>query len=140
YLLAPILLIRGIPSWMWEWFIELRYVRPIFKFFTIPLIAFALFNSLFPIYHIPAIFDFSKESQMAHSLITLVLFIFAVFMWWPIITPVKKYDILQPLLKIVYLVLSAFLVSIACALIIFSNDPLFSAFSSNGAWIQSMSL
>src|SRR5699024_5950953 len=44
------------------------------------------------------------------------------------------------LLKIVYLVLSAFLVSIACALIIFSNDPLFEAFSSNGAWIQSMSL
>lgn len=140
YFLAPVLLMRGIPDWMWEYFIELKFVRPIFKFFTLPLIALAAFNSLFPIYHIPAIFDFSKQSDIAHISITVFLFIAAIFMWWPIVTPVKKYDTLQPLLKIGYLVISAFLVSIACALIIFSNQPMYEAFSSNGAWIQSLSL
>ena len=49
-------------------------------------------------------------------------------------------DKLEPLLKIGYLVISIFLVSIACALIIFANKPLYEAFSSNGAWVQSLSL
>src|SRR5699024_2824369 len=28
YLLAPIWFIRGIPVWVWEWFIELKFIRP----------------------------------------------------------------------------------------------------------------
>lgn len=140
YFLVPILLIRGIPAWMAQRFIELPVVKPVFTLFTFPLMGLAFFNSLFPIYHIPVIFDFSKASQSAHIFITVLLFIAAVFMWWPIVATVKKYDTLQPLLKIGYLVISAFLVSIACALIIFANDPMYEAFSSNGAWIQSLTL
>src|SRR5699024_11123145 len=123
-----------------EWFIELKFIRPFFKFFTLPLVALAAFNSLFPIYHIPIVFDYSKASEPAHIMFTVGLFIMACFMWWPIVTPVKKKDTLHPLLKIGYLVISAFLVSIACALIIFANEPLYEAFTSNGAWIQSLAL
>src|SRR5699024_12767524 len=36
YLLAPVWLILGIPAWMWQWFIELKYVRPVFQIFTHP--------------------------------------------------------------------------------------------------------
>lgn len=140
YFLAPILLMRGLPAWWWRWFVNLPFIKPIFSFFTTPLVALALFNSLFPIYHIPVVFDFSKASPTAHFIITVVLFIFAVFMWWPIITPVEEMDTLQPLLKIGYLVLSIFLISIACALIIFADELIYEAFSSNGAWVQSLSI
>ncbi|HLQ95393.1 MAG TPA: cytochrome c oxidase assembly factor CtaG [Pseudogracilibacillus sp.] len=140
YLLAPVWLILGIPAWMWQWFIELKYVRPVFRLFTHPLIALAGFNSLFAIYHIPVIFDFSKATPTAHIIITVGLFILACFMWWPILSPVEKYDTLQPLLKIGFLVISAFIVSIACALIIFSKEPMYQAFSSDGAWVQSLAL
>ena len=140
YFLVPIMLIRGLPVWMWRRFIKLPIINPLFRFFTLPLIALALFNGLFPIYHIPVIFDFSKASPTAHFIITLGLFIFAVFMWWPVVTPVKEMDVLQPLLKIGYLILSLFLVSIACALIIFADEPIYEAFSSNGAWLQSLSI
>ncbi len=140
YFVVPVLLIRGLPT---EWinkFIHLPVIKPIFKLFTSPLIALGLFNSLFALYHIPAIFDFAKSSQTAHATVTIILFVLAIFMWWPIITPLKKYDVLDPLLKIGYLVISIFIVAIACALIIFASEPLFSAYSSTGAWIQALSL
>lgn len=140
YLIIPILFIRGLPTWLIERFINIRVIKPIFNFFTHPMIALALFNSLFAVYHLPAIFDFSKSSQVAHVSITAGLFILALFMWWPIVTPIKKYNRLIPLLKMIYLVISIFVISIACALIIFASEPLFNAYSSEGAWIQSLSL
>jgi|SRR5699024_7514108 len=140
YLVIPILFIRGIPTWLIEKFIELPVLKPVLKFFTMPIIALGLFNSLFAIYHLPAIFDFSKSSQLAHISITSGLFVLALFMWWPIVTPIKKYNRLAPLLKMIYLVISIFVISIACALIIFASEPLFNAYSSEGAWIQSLAL
>lgn len=140
YLIIPILFIRGLPHWLMESFIELPIVKPLFRFFTHPMIALVLFNFLFAIYHIPAIFDFSKSSQLAHISITALLFILALCMWWPIVTPLEKYDRLNPLLKMIYLVASIFIVSIACALIIFAKEPLFDAYSAEGAWIKSLSL
>src|SRR5699024_11670830 len=83
---------------------------------------------------------FSKASPTALFIITLGLFFFAVFMWWPVVIPVKEMDVLQPLLKIGYLILSLFLVSITCALIIFAYEPIYEAFSSNGVCLQSLSI
>src|SRR5699024_6314146 len=125
---------------MCRMFIELLIINSLFLFFTLPLIALALFNGLFPIYHTPVIFDFFKASPTAYFIITLGLFIFAVFMCWPVVTTVNEMDVLQPLLKIGYLILSLFLVSIACALIIFADEPIYEAFSSHGAWLQSLSI
>ncbi len=140
YMVIPIFFIRGLPTWMIERFIELPVIKPIFKFFTHPLIALAVFNSLFSIYHLPVLFDFSKQSQTAHIGITILLFILAIFMWWPIVTPLKSYDKLNPLIKMGYLLGSILIISIACALMIFSTKSLYNAYSSEGAWIQSMSL
>src|SRR5699024_5992106 len=114
YLLAPVWFILGILAWMWQWFIVLIYVWSVFRFlfFLHSFIVLSGFILLFAIYHIPFIFDFSKASPTAHILITVGLFILACFMWWPILSPVEKYDTLQPLLKIGFLVISAFIVSI----------------------------
>ncbi|MEI3606749.1 cytochrome c oxidase assembly factor CtaG [Pseudogracilibacillus sp. SE30717A] len=140
YMVIPIFIIRGLPTWSIERFIELPIIKPIIKFFTQPLIALAIFNSLFSMYHLPTIFDFSKQSQVAHISITIILFIFAIFMWWPIVTPLKSHDTLNPLIKMGYLLGSILIISIACALMIFATKSLYSAYSSEGAWLQAMSL
>lgn len=140
YFVIPIFMIRGLPVWMISKFIQSPIVKPIFTFFTHPLIALAIFNSMFAMYHLPAIFDFSKASQIAHSSFTIVLFITAIFMWWPIVTPLKSHDRLNPLIKMAYLIGSILIITIACALMIFSSESLYKAYSSEGAWIQAMSL
>lgn len=140
YLVFPMFVIQGLPVWVWEWFIELPIINPIFRFVTIPLISLGMFSVLFAMYHLPIVFDFSKSSQFAHTGITLLLLVLAFIMWWPILSPVKKYDKLNPLLKMAYLLGNIFMVSIACALIIFATVPLYSAYTAEGAWIQSLSL
>jgi|SRR5690625_1566639 len=140
YFVIPIFLIRGLPEWALRSFVTLPVIKPIFKLATQPIIALAVFNCLFAMYHIPMIFDFTKSYQSVHIVVTLFLFITAIFMWWPIVNPLKEYNTLQPLLKMGYLLGSVFIVAIACALIIFASKPLFEAYSSQGAWVQSLSL
>ena len=50
-LLVPILIIKGIPWWVWKVVMEAPFVRPIIKIFTTPLIAILLFTGLFSVYH-----------------------------------------------------------------------------------------
>lgn len=140
YFITPILIIRGLPDWVLRAFINTPVIKPIVNIATKPLIALAVFNISFALYHVPMIFDFTKANQPVHIAATLFLFIAALFMWWPIITPLEERNTLQPLLKMGFLLGSIFIVAIACALIIFASNPLFEAYSSTGAWIQSLSL
>jgi|SRR5690625_569521 len=140
FFVFPITMYKGIPAWIWEKIVNAPVFKHIFKFLTKPLISLLLFNSLLSIYHIPAIFDFSKSSQVAHGSIVIIILFAAFLLWWPIFTPLEEYEILAPLLKIAYLVASAAIVTLACALIIFAGKPLFKAYSAEGSWIQAMSL
>lgn len=140
YMVFPIFMIRGIPGWVWKKFINIKSIKPILKFFTIPLIALMLFNSLFALYHIPAIFDFSKSSKLAHEAIKVFLLITSFFMWWPLLQPFKIKDKMNPLLKMAYLLVSIVIISIACALMIFSTAPLYTVYTAEGPWIQALAL
>lgn len=140
FFVVPIFIIRGLPNWLLETIIDLPIVKPIFRIFTHPIIALAIFNSFFTLYHLPVIFDFSKNSQLIHAAINIFLFITVIFMWWPIITPLKAHNKMNPLLKMAYLIASMFIVSIACVLMIFASKPLYVTYTSEGAWMQALSL
>lgn len=139
-LIFPILIIKGVPVWIWKKVVNAPVIKPVFKLFTNSIIALLAFNLLFSLYHMPAVFDFTKSSQITHSSISIILLFFAFTMWWVVLAPIKEMDKLNPLLKIGYMVANGALISPACALIIFASDPLFAAYSSDGAWMQAMSL
>src|SRR5699024_5169034 len=62
YFLVPIMLIRGLPVWMWRRFIILPIINPLFRFYTLPLIALALANGSCPSHQLPVRFSFSSPS------------------------------------------------------------------------------
>ncbi|HLR01915.1 MAG TPA: cytochrome c oxidase assembly factor CtaG [Virgibacillus sp.] len=140
YLVFPILIIKGIPAWIWKKVVNISGVKQVINVLTNPIIALLLFNGLFSLYHIPAIFDFSKSSQLAHASIGLVILVAAFVIWWPIMTPLEEYNTMRPILKIGYIFASIVLLSPACALIIFADHPLFAAYSQDGAFIQALAL
>ena len=139
-LIIPILLLKGIPAWIWRKVVELPVVRPVFNILSKPLVALLIFNLCFSLYHMPFVFDFSKSSRLAHASISIVMRIAALLMWWNVFTPLKERKTLQPLLRMLYMVANAALITPACVLIIFSSTPLFAAYSSEGAWLQALSL
>lgn len=140
YFVFPILIIKGIPKWIWKKVINARVIRPIFAFFTKPLVALLFFSSFLALYHMPVVFDYSKSLLIVHESTTIIILLAAFFMWWLVIPPLKEYEVLKPVVKVLYLMASAAIITIACALIIFAGTPMYLSYSAEGTWIQAMSL
>lgn len=140
YLVIPALLIVGIPQWIWRKLLQQRFIKPVFTFFTKPIIALILFNGMFSFYHIPLIFDAVKTDIFIHAAYTIVLFIFSIFMWWPLVNQVEKAKRLTGVKKIGYIFADGVLLTPACALIIFSDVPLYATFSDPNAWAKALEL
>jgi len=139
-LIFPILMIKAIPLWIWDRIIHAPVLKPIIKLLTKPLISLLLFNGLFSIYHIPVIFDFSKSSSFWHYVIHGILLLAAFNVFIPLLLPFKEINTMSPLLKIGYIFANGVLITPACVLIIFASEPLYAAYSQDGAWIQALAL
>ena len=136
----PILLIKGIPWWVWNAVIEAPIVNKIFKILTNPMVATFVFIGTFSFYHIPFIMDYIKLNNLLHSLSTIVLFLSAFFMYWNLFEVIPGRKGIQPLYKIGYIILNTILITPACALIIFSPTPLYETYTNGEAWLKVMEL
>lgn len=139
-LLFPILIIKGVPLWIWEKLLNNRILGPIIKLLTKPLISLLLFNGLFSVYHIPVVFDFSKSAPIWHFVIHTVLLIAAFIVFMPLLLPFKEINTMTPLMKIGYIFANGVLITPACVLIIFSDVPVYSAYLEDGAWLQALAI
>lgn len=139
-LLVPPLLIMGVPSWVWRKFINFPVVKPLFHFFTKPMLALILFGLVFSFYHIPLVFDFVKTSTSIHAAVNGILFISAIFYWWPVVNNLEGSYKFHGLKKLGYLFGLSVLMTPACALIIFSSSPFYATYSDGEAWLKAMAL
>lgn len=140
YFVFPVCLIKGIPVWIWEKIFSLPVLKNILDVLRKPIVSLLLFNGMLAVYHVPEVFDFTKSSVTIHAVVHTLLLLAALIMWWPIISPIPEHNTLHPLVKMGYLAGSATIITVACALIIFSTEPMYMAYSADGAWIQAMSL
>ncbi|CRK80617.1 cytochrome c oxidase assembly factor CtaG [Neobacillus massiliamazoniensis] len=132
-LIVPPIFIVAVPTWVWR---KIFY----FGFFTKPLIALILFNGLFSLYHVPMIFDHVMQNTWLHAGFSILLFILAIFMWWPLVNLLPEQQTLNGLKKVGYIFADGILLTPACALIIFASDPMYATYSDPNAWGQAMSL
>ncbi|MCA1062239.1 cytochrome c oxidase assembly factor CtaG [Rossellomorea sp. AcN35-11] len=140
YLVVTPLLVLGIPDWVWKALLDLPVVKPIFKFMTRPLIALLSFNIIFSIYHIPLVFDNVRTDATLHGLATVILFLLSLFMWWPLLNPVEDDIDLIGLKRIGYILGSAVLLTPACGLIIFAENPLYAPYYDPEEFLKALAL
>ena len=139
-LLIPILLMKGIPWWIWETLLSKPLFAKPFNFVTKPLLALVVFSGFFSFYHIPLIFDQIKMNEILHPVVTFALFLSAIFMWWSVVDVTKNQQTLHGLKKIGFIIGSAVLITPACALIIFASDPMYATYTDADAWQKAMEL
>ncbi|MBO8155369.1 MAG: cytochrome c oxidase assembly factor CtaG [Bacillaceae bacterium] len=140
FLVFPIFVMIGIPKWVWEKVFQVKLLNVILGVLTKPLVAILLFNGLFSIYHIPAILDFSKSHDVAHAIISTIILFSAFCMWWPLFSPLEEKQIQNSLYKIFYIFANGVLITPACGLIIFAENPLYATYSDVQAWVDALSL
>ena len=139
-LLIPMFIIKGIPWWVWKVVIEAPIIRVLFKVFTQPIVAAFTFAMMFSLYHIPVLFDAIKLNEIIHTLFTILLFLSALFMNWPLISQVHANKPLKHLYKLGYIIANAVLITPACALIIFNPVAMYATYTDGELWLKAMEL
>lgn len=137
YMLVPPLLLYGIPGWLWRAMFSSKFWRP-FRILMNPIVSLGLFVLVFSFYHMPDNHDWIMTHFTVHTLFYIVLFISSVAMWWHVFLPVEEWRRISPLMTLLYIFLGGLLLTPACAMIIFAEDPMFAVYNDPQVWIKAM--
>jgi putative membrane protein len=90
-MLAAPLLLYGTPGWMLEpltrnWLTNTAGYR-----LTRPLVAFAVANAVFVLWHVPMFYEMALRSQPVHVLEHMTMLGTALLVWWPILGPLPRW-------------------------------------------------
>lgn len=84
--------------------------------------------------------DFVKMNIILHASYTVMLFVFAIFLWWPLVNTLPGQNQLHGLKKIGYILGDAVLLTPACGLIIFAPEAMYATYTDGELWLKSMAL
>lgn len=126
---GPPLLLLGTPGWLVQPLLKNRAVLRIGRWLTSPVIALGLFNVVFALYHVPALYDLSLRNDAFHILMHLLLMATAVITWWPVLSPVKELPRLAYPAQILYLFLESIPPTVLAALITFAETVLYPTYN-----------
>ena len=124
-LVAPALLIAGMPAWLLRRFLRPRSVATAFGFFTRPLVALIAFNSALLFVHWPAVVELSVRSGWTHFGLHVLLLSTALLMWWPVMSPLPEYPALPAPGQMVYLFLQSLAPTIPASFLTFGDHLLY---------------
>ncbi|MDE3089278.1 MAG: cytochrome c oxidase assembly protein [Chloroflexota bacterium] len=124
-LIAPPLLLIGTPGWMLRPLLRFPAVARVARTLTLPVVAFALFNLDFAIWHLPAFYEATLENNTLHIVEHLLFMATGVLNWWPLLGSLKELPRLPAPAQILYLFLEAVPATILGAVFVFAPSPLY---------------
>jgi len=129
-LVAAPLLIAGTPAWLLRRLLRSRAVARAFRFLTRPLVALIAFNGMLLFVHWPAVVELSIRSQGIHLGLHALLLLSALFMWWPVLSPLPELPSLPAPGQMVYLFLQSLTPTIPASFLTFGSRPLYPIYAS----------
>jgi putative membrane protein len=128
-LVAPPLLLLGMPAWLLRTLLASLKLEGIVRVLTRPLIALLLFNAVIVVAHMPSVVDRAVGSELVHGLVHTVLFSSSVLMWWPVIDPLPELKHLSEPAKMLYLFLQSFVPTVPASFLTFSDGVLYESYA-----------
>ena len=122
---APLLLL-GTPAWMLRSILRppsqlFRAVRFLSRF----LPALIVFNVVLVLTHWPAIVDASLENHLLHFLVHALIFVSALIIWMPVLSPLPEIPRLSPLPRMLFLFAQSIVPTIPASFLTFGSSPLY---------------
>lgn len=124
-LVMPPLLLIGSPDWLLRALIRRTVGFPVARALTHPLIAFALYNVVFSLWHVPMFYEWALENHDVHILQHMLFIISATIMWWPVTDPLPELVRIETPVRLLYLFALSIPMSIVSALITLSDTVLY---------------
>jgi putative membrane protein len=103
---APPLLLSGLPGWMLRPLLLHPTVKPLVRVLTLAPVAFLLFNLDLLLWHLPALYEATLENESLHIVEHLSFIGLGVLNWWPTLSPLPDFPRLPYPGQILYLVLN----------------------------------
>jgi len=128
-LVAAPLLLAGIPAWLWQQALRNTYVLAVAHFLTKPVLAFALFNLVLLMTHLPPVMDLALSNHGFHFFVHALLVATALLMWWPILSPVRELPPLSYPVQMIYLFGQSLLPSVLAAFVTFADRVVYTAYA-----------
>ncbi|HEX7243785.1 MAG TPA: cytochrome c oxidase assembly protein [Longimicrobiaceae bacterium] len=124
-LLMPPFLLYGIPDWMLRPALRARPVAWLARAVTYPLVAFALNNVIFLVWHFPAPYDLMMRDHAVHVAMHLTIMVTGTIMWWPVMSPLPELPRIAAPLQMIYLFVLGIPMMLTAALITFSQTEMY---------------
>jgi putative membrane protein len=129
-LVAPPLLIMGLPGWMLRPALRWRGVAPVARWLTSAPHAFVIFNVVLAAWHLPPVYGLAMAYHPVHIVQHLCFMIAATLMWWPILSPLPELPRLSYPTQMLYLFLMTIPMSLVAVCIAYSGKLLYFAYAS----------
>ena len=124
-LVAPPLLILGIPGRIIDNLIKSKIQIFIFKRLLHPITIFFIFNLVFSIWHMPILYNLSVNNHSVHIFEHFTFISSAFAMWWPIFNKSKNLPRISFPAQMIYIFLLSVAQIIVFGIITFSNSPIY---------------
>ncbi|HJS47426.1 MAG TPA: cytochrome c oxidase assembly protein [Gemmatimonadales bacterium] len=124
-LVAPPLLLLGVPAWAWRAFAGWPAVGPALRFLARPLPGLLLFYATMLGTHLPRVVDVLRPWQLGSFAIDMAWLAGGLALWWPVIAPRPDLSRIRDLPAIGYLFAATIVPTIPAAFMTFSAAPLY---------------
>ena len=124
-LIAPPLLMLGMPEWLTRLVIRPRPINWVAKNLTRPFYALVIFNAVIILSHWPAVVDGTLVHHNFHFLAHVIIFGASLLMWSPVIAPLPEMPTLSYPARMLYLFLQSILPTVPASFLTFGSTPLY---------------
>lgn len=127
---TPPLLLAGTPGWMLRPALRVPAVNAVARFITVPRVAFALFNLVLAVWHLPPLYNSAMHYHEVHIAQHLMFLVTAVIVWWPLLSPLPELPRLSYPGQMLYSFLMTLPMTIVSIFIVYSDHVLYPAYAS----------
>lgn len=123
--LAPPLLLLGMPSWLADLLLPTATIRAAVRWLSHPIVTFGLFEGDLWLWHSPQLYDLTLQNDTVHIIEHLTFILLGVLFWMPILSPTRFAPRIARSFGILYLFLAGLPMVALGALITFSSAALY---------------
>jgi putative membrane protein len=124
-LVAPPLLLLGMPTWLMRRVMRPRPFRWIVQRLGRPFIALVLFNAVIVLTHWPLVVDLALRQHLVHFLVHAVLFGSAILMWWQVVSPLPELPALSYPGRMLFLFLQSVVPTVPASFLTFGSGVIY---------------
>ena len=127
-IVAPPLLLLGVPAPLWERIVRGPYARGALRGLAHPAVAFGLFNADLWLWHVPALYDATLANESIHIVEHLTFIVFGLIFWLPILGPRNIVARIGKGTSVLYLFLACQPMVALGALLTFAAQPFYAPY------------